>query len=256
MTTEERRLHRDVRQLRSAARAKANRWYFKTGPGQYGEGDRFLGLTLPQIRTLARTYRDLSLPAAVRLLKSPWHEERLLALVILTRQYAKGDDDARRRIYTLYLGHTKFVNNWDLVDCSAAQIVGAHLAGDGRTQLRRLAESSSVWERRIAVIATFHSIKRGAFDDALAIAGILVGDTHDLIHKAVGWMLREIGKRNRAAEERFLKKHAAAMPRTMLRYAVERFPERTRRRYLAMRAVAKATSGSPRILTPGRAIAA
>jgi 3-methyladenine DNA glycosylase AlkD len=223
---------RDIRKAASSVRAKINRWFFKTGPGDYGEGDRFLGVSVPSLRTIARKYHNLPLGDVQTLLRSPWHEERLLALLILVRQYTAGDEHARNAIYRLYLRNTRYINNWDLVDSSAPQIVGAHLATRNRTILRRLARSSSLWERRIAMIATQHYIRTGDFADALAIARLLVRDEHDLIHKAVGWMLREVGNRDRSAEERFLRAHAAAMPRTMLRYAVEKFPEPLRKTYL------------------------
>jgi 3-methyladenine DNA glycosylase AlkD len=226
-------VRRDIRKVARPARAESNKWFFKTGPGEYGEGDRFLGVTLPQLRALAREYRDMPLICGVSLLRSPWHEERLLALLILVGQYARADARTRQTIHQLYLRNTRSINNWDLVDSSAAQIVGAHLKTRDRRVLRRLARSTSVWERRIAMIATYHYIRQGDFTDALAIAGLLRRDEHDLIHKAVGWMLREIGKRDRGAEERFLRRHARTMPRTMLRYAIERFPERLRRTYLA-----------------------
>ena len=228
-----RKVRRDLHNVASADRAQINKWFFKTGPGEYGEGDRFLGVTVPQLRAIARTYQNLPLKEVASLLTSRWHEERLLALLILVRQYARGDERTRRMIYQMYLRHTRWINNWDLVDSSAAYIVGAQLEHGNRSILRRLARSSSVWERRIAMIATYHYIRHGDFTDALAIAGLLVGDEHDLIHKAVGWMLREIGNRHRATEERFLRKHAATMPRTMLRYAVEKFPEPLRRKYLS-----------------------
>ena len=233
--TDEQRVRRDVRKVATRARAKSNQWFFKTGPGEYGEGDRFLGVSLPALRILKRRYEGLPIRSVRRLLRSPWHEERLLALLILTHQYARGDAPARNIIYRLYLRSTSWINSWDLVDSSASQIVGAHLADRDRRVLSHLAQSRSLWERRIAVIATFHFIKRGEYKDALAIAGFLLHDRHDLIHKAVGWMLREIGKRNRAVEERFLKRHAGVMPRTMLRYAIERLPERRRRHYLTMK---------------------
>ena len=223
---------RDVRHVASARRAEVNRWFFKTGPGEYGEGDRFLGVTLPQLRAIARTHRDLPVKDAIALLGSRWHEERLLALLILVGQYARAGEPARGAIHRLYLRNTRWVNNWDLVDCSAPQLAGAPLARGDRDVLRRLARSSSVWERRIAMLATLTYIRKGDFADALEIAGLLLHDEHDLIHKAVGWMLREIGKRDRAAEERFLRAHAHEMPRTMLRYAVEKFPEALRKRYM------------------------
>jgi 3-methyladenine DNA glycosylase AlkD len=166
------------------------------------------------------------------LLKSKWHEERLLALVILVEQYIRGDEELRGAIYKLYLASTENINNWDLVDCSAPQIVGGQLEQRSRKPLYRLVKSKSVWERRIAILATYHFIRLGEFDDTFALTESLLGDKHDLIHKAAGWMLREVGKRDRAALEKFLRKHAARMPRTMLRYAIERFPKKMRRKYL------------------------
>lgn len=226
-------VRRDIRKVARAERAAINKWFFKTAPGEYGAGDRFLGVTVPQLRTLARNYRDLPLTQTVRLLRSPWHEERLLALFILVGQHVRADTFARQAIHQAYLRNAKSIDNWDLVDSSAAQIVGVHLETQDRRLLRRLARSKSVWERRIAMIATYHYIRQGDFTDALAIAALLRRDEHDLIHKAVGWMLREIGKRNRAAEERFLRAHSRTMPRTMLRYATEKFPEHLRRKYMA-----------------------
>ncbi len=220
--------------LADPARAKASQWFFKTGPGEYGEGDRFLGLTVPALRKLAQEYEALPSRSIVALLKSPWHEERLLGLLILVRRYATADTAGRDGIYRCYMANRARINNWDLVDCSAPRIVGAHLLKGGRRVLRDLAKSSSLWDRRIAVLATFQFIAAGEFDDSLAIARMLLSDDEDLIHKAVGWMLREIGKRDRRVLERFLQTHASRMPRTALRYAIERFPEDLRRRYLSM----------------------
>jgi 3-methyladenine DNA glycosylase AlkD len=228
-------VRRDLRKVARRQRAESSKWFFKTAPGEYAAGDKFLGVTVPQLRVLAREYRDMPLKYIVSLLRSPWHEERLLALLILVGQYVRGDARVRQDIHRLYLRNTASINNWDLVDSSAAQIVGAHLPSRDRRVLRRLARSKSVWERRIAMIATYHYIRQKDFKDALAIAALLRRDEHDLIHKAVGWMLREIGKRDRATEERFLQKHARRMPRTMLRYAVERFPPRMRSKYLTLR---------------------
>ena len=228
-------LHRDIRKVSTRARAGVSQRFFKTGKGEYGEGDRFLGTAVPDLRKLSVKHGNLSLKDVGLLLKSPWHEERLLALLILVRQYHRGDQAARNAIYKLYLGNTRYINNWDLVDSSADAIVGAHLYKGDRALLRKLAQSRSVWERRIAILASYHYIKKGEYEDTLTIAELLLRDEHDLIHKAVGWMLREIGKRDQAVEERFLKTHAARMPRTMLRYAVERFPEPLRRRYLNAR---------------------
>jgi len=227
-------VRRDLRRLARPERATSNRSFFKTGRGEYGEGDRFLGVTVPELRTLAREYRDMPLKYVAALLQSPWHEERLLALLILVRQYVRADMRTRRSIHQLYLRNVRFINNWDLVDSSAAQIVGAHLDVRNRRLLRRLARSRSVWERRIAMIATYHYIRQKDFKDALAVAALLRRDEHDLIHKAVGWMLREIGKRDRRAEEHFLRKHVRTMPRTMLRYAIEKFPQPLRRKYLSI----------------------
>jgi 3-methyladenine DNA glycosylase AlkD len=227
-----RALKSQIRKAASPERARINKWFFRTAPGEYGAGDRFLGVTVPQLRVFARTYRDLPLRDVEQLLQSPWHEERLLALLILVRRHAGADAGDRRAIHRLYLRNSRRINNWDLVDSSAPQIVGAHLAQGDRSILRRLARSTSLWERRMAIVATQHFIRQGDFDDALRIAALLVHDDHDLIHKAVGWMLREIGNRSRAAEERFLRRHAHEMPRTMLRYAIEKFPESKRQQYL------------------------
>jgi len=230
-----RAIERRLRALSNPDRAKHSLRFFRTGPGQYGEGDRFLGLTVPQIRAVAREAKDSSLETLEQLLQSPWHESRLLALVVLVEQHRRGDPALREAIFQFYLNSTNRINSWDLVDVSAGEIVGAHLRDGDRALLDRLARSKLLWERRMAMIATSDFIRRGDFRDALRIAAILVGDEHDLIHKAVGWMLREIGNRDRATEEKFLRKYASRMPRTMLRYAIERFPERLRRQYLAGR---------------------
>jgi 3-methyladenine DNA glycosylase AlkD len=213
-------------------RARVMQRYFKTGPGEYGEGDVFIGMAMPDLRKFARKYVVLPLPEVARLLNSPIHEARMLALLILCLKYGRGNEDLKEKIYRMYLDNTTRINNWDLVDLSAKDIVGAHLARSDRTVLYRLAASSSLWERRIAVMATFYFIRLGDFADTLEIARILLKDPEDLIHKAVGWMLREVGKRDQSAEERFLSEHCTEMPRTMLRYAVERFPEALRRRYM------------------------
>jgi 3-methyladenine DNA glycosylase AlkD len=206
--------------------------FFKTGRDEYGEGDVFIGVGLPQLRMLCRECRGLALTEVARLLRSRVHEERLLALLLLVDAFRRGASVERGRIYKLYLAHTRFINNWDLVDSSAHDIVGAWLEDRNRAPLRRLARSPSVWERRIAIIATLHFIRAGEFDDTFVIADRLLGDRHDLIHKAVGWMLREVGNRDGAAERSFLRDRYARMPRTMLRYAIEKFPERERRQYL------------------------
>jgi 3-methyladenine DNA glycosylase AlkD len=208
--------------------------FFKTGPADYGAGDRFLGIRVPDVRKVAREFRGAPLAAALTLLRSPLHEERLLALLLMVDLFERGNDEERTAIYEQYLKHTpRFVNNWDLVDTSAQQIVGAYLETRNRAVLYDLARSAHLWERRVAIIATFRFIKQQSFDDTLAIATLLLGDREDLIHKATGWMLREVGNRDRAVLERFLREHYGAMPRTMLRYAIEKLPEPRRKAYLA-----------------------
>jgi 3-methyladenine DNA glycosylase AlkD len=206
--------------------------FFKTGPGQYGEGDLFRGIRVPELRRLSIANQGISLEQAEGLLHSAYHEDRLLALLILVRKYGKADEAGRAAVYELYLRSTRFINNWDLVDASAEHIVGAYLSNRSQETLDHLARSHSIWKRRIAVLATFHFIKRGTFDATLRIAEILIADEEDLIHKAVGWMLREVGKRDMPREAAFLSAHCRQMPRTMLRYAIEKFPEEKRRRYL------------------------
>jgi 3-methyladenine DNA glycosylase AlkD len=206
--------------------------FFKTGPGEYGEGDVFLGVRVPAIRKVATEFKGMALSEVERLLHSPIHEERLAALVILVVQAAKGDAATRKAIYDLYLANTRHVNNWDLVDLTAPQIVGAYLEDKCRKPLYRLAKSDWLWDRRISILATFHFIRLGDFSDTLRIAEILLADREDLMHKAAGWMLREVGKRDAAMLEHFLDNHCRAMPRTMLRYAIERLPEKKRRAYM------------------------
>jgi 3-methyladenine DNA glycosylase AlkD len=208
------------------------RRFFKTGPGEYGDGDFFLGITVPALRNFAKLCHKTTISETARLLRSRVHEERLLALLLLITVFSKGDQSVKMRIYALYLKNTRYINNWDLVDLSAPAIVGRYLSDKSRKPLYDLARSGDLWERRIAVLATFHFIKENDFSDTLNIAGILLPDRHDLIQKSVGWMLREIGKRDIEAEERFLRRHYKHMPRTMLRYAIERFPEKKRQAYL------------------------
>jgi 3-methyladenine DNA glycosylase AlkD len=206
--------------------------FFKTGKGEYAEGDIFVGLRVPEIRQLAREYQMIPFAEVLRLLHSPIHEARLLALLILIELYRKGDATLQRQICNLYLQNTRFINNWDLVDASAEHIVGPYLKDRSRDPLHRLARSDLLWDRRISILGTFHYIKCGEFAETLRIAERLLRDPEDLIHKAVGWMLREIGKRDQMTEEAFLKRHYKTMPRTMLRYAIERFPETLRQEYL------------------------
>ena len=232
-------IQRRLAALGDARVAEGSRRFFKTGPGEYGEGDLFRGIRVPVLRALAKEYRSVPLPEAERLLRSTFHEDRLLALLLLVRLYSRGDETLREKIYRLYLKNTRFVNNWDLVDSSAEHIVGAHLWERPRAPLGRLAKSEDLWERRVAVMATFHFVKRGEFRETLDLARALLSDREDLMHKAVGWMLREVGKRDPEAEERFLKENYRRMPRTMLRYAIEKFPEERRRRYLKGRGLMK-----------------
>lgn len=225
-------IQKELARLADPQTASISQRFFKTGPGEYASGDLFRGIRVPVLRKLSKVYQSLTLPEAERLLKSPFHEDRLLALLILIRLYAKGDEATRSKIYQIYLKNTRFINNWDLIDSSAEHIIGAFLWDRGRKPIYRLAQSSSLWERRIAVMATFHFIKRGEFSETLKIARVLLSDSEDLIHKAAGWMLREIGKRDLKAEEDFLQVNYKRMPRVMLRYAIEKFPEEKRVQYL------------------------
>lgn len=221
--------------LRAAAdikKAKILQRFFKTGPGEYAEGDRFLGVVVPDARAIARDFRTLSLFEIRQLIRSPFHEERLCALMILVFQFAKADLAGKEKIFHFYLRYTRYINNWDLVDLTAKHIVGAFLFDKDKRLLYQLVKSKLLWERRIAIIATFYFIEQRKFKDTLKIAKVFMEDSHDLIHKAVGWMLREIGKRDQAVEESFLNQYAGRMPRTMLRYAIERFPDAKRQRYL------------------------
>jgi 3-methyladenine DNA glycosylase AlkD len=223
---------RELQRLADPERAGGLQQFFRTRPGEYGAGDLFLGLSMPQVRGLAKELGDLPLAEVEKLLESQWHEARLLALVLLTNAYRHGDSAMQAKIYRLYMRRTDRVNNWDLVDVSAPGIVGAHLFGRSRTPLFRLARSSDLWERRIAVVATQYFIQRRDFADTLRIARILMADKHDLIHKAVGWMLREVGKRDERSLTRFLDRHAGALPRTALRYSIERVSPAQRKRYM------------------------
>jgi 3-methyladenine DNA glycosylase AlkD len=227
-----RRIREELQTLGSKEDAAFLQRFFKTGPGEYGEGDVFLGVRVPQVRKLVKQYPDAGLKEARQLLTSPIHEERLLALLILVRDFTRGNDSVKKRIYEFYLAKTRYINNWDLVDSSAEHIVGAFLKRKDKAPLHKLARSDKLWERRIAIMATFHFIKQMTFSETLKISKILLQDEHDLIHKAVGWMLREIGKRDMRTEEEFLKGCYGRMPRTMLRYAIEKFPEPKRQAYL------------------------
>jgi len=226
---------KEMQKLANPEKAKVLMRFFKTGKGQYGEGDIFLGIMVPEQRTVSKKF-DLELAEIRKLLESKIHEHRLVALFILIRNYNKSEDEeSRKKIFDFYLKNTKHINNWDLIDLSAVKILGEYLINkpdDDRKIIYKLADSSNIWERRIAILTTFQFIKNGKFEDSLKVAEILLKDKHDLIHKSVGWMLREIGKRDQEAEENFLKKHYKKMPRTMLRYAIERFDKSKREFYM------------------------
>jgi len=222
----------ELHKFSDAERAKILQRFFKTGPGEYGEGDIFLGIKVPQVRQVAKMFWQMPLNEVLKLLKSKFHEERLLSLFILKEKFIKGDDKTKTKIHKSYLKHTRYINNWDFVDLSAEYIVGNYILDKDKSILFKLAKSKNFWERRIAIISTFHMIKQRQFKETLQIAEILLQDEEDLIHKAVGWMLREIGKRDLKVEEGFLKNRYKNMPRTMLRYAIEKFPETKRQAYL------------------------
>ena len=233
-------IRNDLRAVATPERAEANAWFFKTGEGEYGHGDKFLGITAPEQRKIARKYyKQLSIDAIEQLLLSPWHEERLTSLFMLVLLYQKGDEKVQQSVASMYLRHTKDVNNWDLVDSSAAYILGPHLEQSSYKMkvLRAFATSQDLWERRIAMLTTFYYIRQGRADEAIEIVELLKTDKHDLIQKAVGWMLREIGKN--VGEEvltKFLDTNAHQLPRTSLRYAIERLEPKLRQKYMAQKA--------------------
>jgi 3-methyladenine DNA glycosylase AlkD len=219
-----------------AGKAEVLRRFFKTGPGEYGEGDVFLGVMAPSCRAVAKRYATEMTEAEIgRALHSKIHEERLAALLMMVARFEKAAEPQRRHIFEWYLGETKYVNNWDLVDLSCRFIVGGYLRDKSRRILHRLARSANVWERRISIVSTYAFIQCGDLDETFALAAKLLRDEHDLIHKATGWMLREAGKKDAARLRSFLDRHAPAMPRTMLRYALEKFGPKERKRYMAMK---------------------
>lgn len=226
------KINRELSLLKDKERARTLQRFFKTGPGEYGEGDLFFGIPMPPLRKLVKTYRNISLEDVGKLIASPVHEARLLAVLFLVDRYRQGGDGLKKEIYFLYLNNSHFINNWDIVDLSAHHIVGNYLFDKNRRTLYLLAGSKSLWERRMAIVATYAFIRQNQFDDTLKISDMLISDPEDLIHKAVGWMLREVGKRDALVAEKFLKGRYRAMPRTMLRYAIEKFPEAQRKRYL------------------------
>ena len=226
-------IRKDLKKLSSRKKADVYQRFFKTGKGEYGEGDVFLGMTMPNIRKVVKKhFKNTSLKDTLKLLTSKYHEERMTALLILVEKYQKADQKEKEIIYKSYLKNTKYINNWDLVDVTCHKIVGKHLLDKDRKILYKLAKSKDLWEKRISIISTMWFIKENQFQDTLKISKILLNDSHDLIHKAVGWSLREVGKKNFSLEESFLNKHYKNMPRTMLRYAIEKFPEDLRQKYL------------------------
>lgn len=227
-------LRKDLQQLASPAKAQNLARFFKTGKGEYGEGDIFLGITVPQSRSLAIKYKDLSENHVKELLQSKIHEERLIALLLLVHNFKNGDEVDKKAIFDFYLQHTKYINNWDLVDLSAPMIVGGYLEDNDKSILLKLTKSKSIWDKRIAILATFYFIRQQKkYEWTFKIAQILLNDPHDLIQKAVGWMLREVGKNiSQETEEEFLRKYYKKMPRIMLRYAIERFSAKLKANYL------------------------
>ena len=223
---------KDLKKLANPEKAKIMQRFFKTGKGQYGEGDIFIGPTVPEQRAIAKKYINLGFNDIEQLLVSKIHEYRLTGFFILVYQFEKADEKQRKEIVNFYLKNIKAANNWDLIDCVADKILGVYLLDKDKKLLYDFAKSNDLWEKRISIISTFTFIKNNQYKDTLKLAKILLNDSHDLIHKAVGWMLREVGKKDQKTEETFLKKHYKKMPRTMLRYAIERFEENKRQSYL------------------------
>lgn len=228
-------LKRELRAFKDPEKAKVLRGFFKTGKGEYGEGDKFLGVVVPKLRILSKRYRDLSLSDLEKIIQSKWHEERLLALLILVLQYQSASDlKSQKKCFQFYVKHHRYINSWDLVDLTAPFVIGHYLFDKEKSLLDKWVKSKSLWQRRVAILATFYFIRQNRFNETLKLAEALLNDNEDLIHKAVGWMLREVGKREMEVEEQFLKEHYHRMPRTMLRYAIERFPEKKRKAYLVL----------------------
>ena len=235
VVVENKKIIAHLNNLSDAKIAEHSQRFFKTGKGEYGYGDKFLGIRVPVLRKTAKKFQDISIKEIQGLLKSEYHEVRLLSLLIMVGQYSKGDSSVKEKIYNLYLKNTKYVNNWDLVDSSAHYIIGSWLIDKDRSILYEFVNSKNLWQRRIAIMSTFHFIKNNDFRDTLKLSEILINDSEDLIHKAVGWMLREVGKKNLTTEREFLDSHAHEMPRTMLRYSIEKFPEKIRQEYLVQK---------------------
>lgn len=229
----------NLRELKKTIRANANKdhaktmhWFFKTGKGEYGEGDKFVGIKVPVQRKIAKQFSKLNLEELQILLNSKIHEERLISLLILVGKYDKADEKEKENIYAFYKKNSRKINNWDLVDLSAPKIIGTHLLNRDKKILYKYAHSNNLWQKRISIISTYSFIKNHDFKTTLEIADVLLNDDHDLIHKAVGWMLREVGKQDINTLENFLKTRYNTMPRTMLRYSIEKFPEKMRKKYL------------------------
>ena len=222
----------EIRELASKKIAKHSLRFFKTGKGEYGYGDIFLGVRAPEIRSIAKKHIDISIDDMKNLIKSKYHEERFLGLIILVNKYSKSNNEIRNQLYKIYVSSFKHINSWDLVDVTCSHVIGKHLMNKDRSILYTWAKSNDIWTKRIAMVSTHCFIRKNDLQDTFKIADILLNDNHDLIHKAVGWMLREAGKRDIKKEEGFLKKHYKTMPRTMLRYSIEKFPESKRQKYL------------------------
>ncbi|MFA5318093.1 MAG: DNA alkylation repair protein [Patescibacteria group bacterium] len=226
------KVKKELKKYVDLEKAKILQRFFKTGKGEYGAGDVFIGVTVPNIRKVAKKFQTMQLKEVELLLHSKIHEERLCAALILVEKFEQGSEAEKQKIYKLYLKNAKHINNWDLVDLSAPKITGAYLLEKNRDVLYKLAHSKNLWKKRIAILSTYAFIRENQFKDTLEISKILLNDKHDLMHKAVGWMLREVGNRDREVEEKFLKKYYKKMPRTMLRYTIEKFPEELRQEYL------------------------
>lgn len=227
------KIRKQLRKYSSKEKAEILSRFFKTGRGQYGEGDIFAGIKVPDIRKVVKEYyAQMSTVDTLKFLRSDIHEERMFALLVLVSRYQKGNNDLKERIFNIFLKNTEYINNWDLVDVTVPHVVGDYLSDKDRRVLYDLARSSDLWKRRIAIVATFRFIKLGELNDTFAISRLLLDDKHDLIHKAVGWMLREAGKKDLCMLKSFLKENISVMPRTMLRYAIEKFPESERKNYL------------------------
>jgi len=222
----------ELQKLSNPKKKEVYQRFFKTGKGEYGEGDIFIGLTVPEQRALAKKYVNISIPKIQQLLKNKIHEYRLTGLLILTYKYEKADEREKENIFNFYLKNLKHVNNWDLVDLTSTKVVGEFLHNKDKKTLYKLVQSKDLWEKRVSIISTLYFIKKGEFEDTLAISELLLKDKHDLIHKAVGWMLREVGKKDESVLKKFLKQHYDELPRTTLRYAVEKFPELERKKWL------------------------